>query len=135
MGGHTFKAGFYADRVGAYNQIGVPYSGLFDFSNNASNPLNTGFAYSNAALGVFNSYTEPSANPFPTALAHNVEWFLQDHWKVTRRLTLDMGMRFSLVNPAYVTGNEISQLPAQRIQPFAGGATDSAGAGERSADG
>ena len=114
---HTLKAGFYADRVGAYNQIGVPYSGLFDFGTNVNNPLNTGFAYSNAALGVFNSYTEPNANPFPTAIAHNVEWFLQDHWKVTRRLTLDIGMRFSLVNPAYVTGNEISNFLPGAFNP------------------
>ena len=114
---HSLKAGFYADRVGAYNQIGVPYSGSFDFANNASNPLNTGFAYSNAALGVFNSYTEPSSNPFPTAIAHNVEWFLQDHWKVMRRLTLDLGVRFSLVNPAYVTGNQISNFLPSAFSP------------------
>ena len=101
LGVHTLKAGFYADRVGAYNQIGVPYSGSFDFGTNANNPLNTGFAYSNAALGVFNSYTEPNANPFPTAIAHNVEWFLQDNYKLFGQVTaardpriMQLGLRF-----------------------------------------
>jgi hypothetical protein len=115
LGAHTLKAGVYLDRVGAYNQNGVPYSGLYDFGRNLNNPLDTNYAYANAALGVFNSYTEPTADPFPTAIAHNVEWFLADNWKITRRLTLNFGMRFSFVNPAYVTGDKISSFEASNF--------------------
>ncbi|MBS1859502.1 MAG: carboxypeptidase regulatory-like domain-containing protein [Acidobacteria bacterium] len=114
---HTVKAGLYVDRVGAYNQIGVPYNGSFDFGRNTNNPLDTNYAYSNAALGVFNSYTEPNANPFPSAVANNTEWFLQDTWKVTRRLTLDIGMRMSLVNPAYIKSDALSNFLANRFDP------------------
>ena len=32
--------------------------GQFQFNNNANNPLNTNFAFSNAVLGVFPQYTE-----------------------------------------------------------------------------
>ena len=32
------------------------------------------------------------------------EWFAQDTWKVSRRLTLDLGMRFQIIQPAYSEG-------------------------------
>ena len=110
LGAHSLKAGIYVDRVGAYNQVGVTFNGLFDFGRNVNDPLDTNYAYANAALGVFNSYSEASTRPHESALAHNVEWFLQDNWKITHRLTLDLGMRFSLVNPAYCVGDEISSF-------------------------
>lgn len=117
LGAHTWKAGIYADRIGAYNQNGVQFAGSFDFSRNITNPLDTNFAYANAALGVFNSYTEPSANPFPSAVAHTFEWFVQDNWRITKRLSLNIGMRASLINPAYVKSNMISNFLADSFDP------------------
>jgi hypothetical protein len=37
---------------------GGNWAGDITFSNNTSNPLNTNFAFANAALGVFSQYTE-----------------------------------------------------------------------------
>jgi hypothetical protein len=31
----------------------------------------------------------------------NIEWYVQDNWRVNNRLTLDYGMRFSLIYPQY----------------------------------
>src|SRR5262249_4105750 len=53
---HTLKLGAYFDRVWATQGVagaGLPFNGAYDFGNNASNPLNTGYAYANAALGVY----------------------------------------------------------------------------------
>jgi hypothetical protein len=113
-GPHTLKAGIYADRVAAYNQNGVAFNGLFDFGRNVNNPLDSNYAYSNAALGVFNAYTEPSSRPYPSAVARNTEFFVQDNWKLTRRLTLDIGMRFYFVTPSYEEGNVISTFTPER---------------------
>ena len=60
----------------------LPFNGAFDFGRNVNNPLDTGYAYSNAALGVFNTYYEPSDRPAPVHVARNIEWFAQDNWKV-----------------------------------------------------
>ena len=64
LGTHTLKAGFMFEHMRQYNgHWATDFNGLFDFSTNANNPLNTGNPYSNAMLGVFNSYTEATAHP------------------------------------------------------------------------
>ena len=116
-GSHTVKAGIYGDRVWAYNQNGVMFNGQFDFGRNTNNPLDANYAYANAALGLFNSYTEASARPYPWDLASNIEWFVQENWKVTRRLTLDYGMRFQLVSPSHIDRNALSSFVPWRFDP------------------
>lgn len=99
------------DRVWATQGVaggGLPFNGAFDFGRNVNNPLDTGYAYANAALGVFNTYQEPSGRPLPVHVARNIEWFAQDNWKITRRLTLDWGMRFYIVTPSFVENEWLS---------------------------
>ena len=54
-GRHTIKAGFYNNHSYKAQNIGrrrcVP--GQVNFGNDTNNPLDTGFGYANAALGVF----------------------------------------------------------------------------------
>jgi hypothetical protein len=52
-------------------------------------------------LGIFNSYTEASNRPFLHFRVSNVEWFVQDNWKVNRRLTLDYGLRPGCLIPEH----------------------------------
>ncbi len=63
-GRHTLKAGFALERVMTDARTGAIFNGAFDFANNSNNPLNTGYAYANAAMGVFTSYTESSGRPY-----------------------------------------------------------------------
>lgn len=72
-----------------------------------NNPLDTNDPYSNAILGVFASYSEATSRPNLTTYAKSVEWFLQDNWKVTRKLTLDYGVRFSWYDPWWLRGNQV----------------------------
>ncbi len=112
---HTLKAGVYLDRIWRNAANAVNFNGSFDFGRNVNNPLDTGYAYSNAIAGVFNSYTEASNRPFLHFRVSNVEWFLQDNWKVTRRLTLDYGMRFALVLPLFEQDNLASTFAPERF--------------------
>ena len=73
----------------------MKFAGDIDFGRNANNPLDTGYAYANAALGVFNAYTEANLKPYPRSRSFLLEAFAQDNWRVTTRLTLDFGVRFS----------------------------------------
>ncbi len=120
---HTLKLGFYFDRLWAANQsTGGAFNGAFNFGRNANNPLETDYAFSNAILGVFNQYDEPTGRPFPVNYASNTEWFAQDTWKVTRRFSLDYGMRFHYIPQSWINGDALSGFllsaynPAQAVR-------------------
>ncbi|MGH9341566.1 MAG: hypothetical protein ACRD1R_18770, partial [Acidobacteriota bacterium] len=117
LGNHTFKIGVYTDRIWANNQQSDPYFGEFNFSRNVNNPLDTGYAYANAILGVFNSYTESTARPLPRAIVSNIEWFLQDNWKVARKLTLDLGVRFYWLPHSFVEGDGVAGFFEGQFDP------------------
>ena len=99
---HTYKAGGETIVNGyvAYNQTYA--DGWLEFSpteaglpslNGVSLPSTVGFAYASFLMGrVDNGYT---AVPTKTRMgSHGISWFVQDTWKVTRKLTLDYGLRY-----------------------------------------
>ena len=79
----------------------IPFTGSIDFDNDANNPLDTGFGYANAALGVFSEYSQQSKFIEGGYRYKNVEWFLQDNWKLNSRITLDYGLRFTHQQPQH----------------------------------
>ncbi len=94
-GPHTFKLGIADTAIRYYQGEQGIFGGSFTFANSANNPFNSGYAYSNAALGNFDSYTESNARYGVNLRQPILEWFVQDSWKVTPRLTIDAGVRFS----------------------------------------
>ena len=98
---HTIKAGISFYRIREYEGEQSTFAGSFDFSRNTANPLDTGWAYSNAALGVFNSYSESNARYGANERQSLTEWFLQDNWKISKRFTLDYGLRFTWASEMY----------------------------------
>src|SRR5438093_8656307 len=93
---HTFKPGMYAEHVRNEEGPTATFAGSFDFSStDANNPGNTGYAYANALIGNFTSYTESSSRPGGGGLANIVEAFAQDTWRATEKLTLDYGLRLA----------------------------------------
>ncbi|MCI0720007.1 MAG: TonB-dependent receptor, partial [Acidobacteria bacterium] len=97
---HTVKAGFYVEDSRCAEESVLNYRGAFNFGMNVNNPFDTRHGFSNAALGSFFSYTEATGRPTMDFRFRSVEWFVQDNWKVTRRLTLDVGIRFYHQPPA-----------------------------------
>jgi hypothetical protein len=81
-----------------------------DFSNNTNNTLDSGFGFSNAALGVFNSYSQASKYIEGSMLYNQLEFYVQDNWKVSNHLTLDYGMRFVHQQPQYDQFNQESNF-------------------------
>lgn len=116
-GTHMLKAGLYADRFTRNTNISVNFQGNFSFARNINNPLDTNYAYSNAMVGVFDSYSEASARPFVHLRMSNVEWFVQDNWKVAPRLTLDFGIRFAWIQPMYERENRVAGFSPDRFDP------------------
>ncbi len=98
---HNIKIGWDIMRMREYEGEQSVFSGTFDFAKNVLNPLDTNYAFSNAALGVFNSYTESNGRYGSNMRQTLSEWFAQDSWKVNRRLNIDYGVRWTYATPMY----------------------------------
>ena len=94
MGNHSIKAGVYLEHNAKIQPSGPPYTGSFNFQPDANNPLNTGNGYANAFLGYVDVYQQATARATFDVVYWNVEFYVQDNWRVNRKLTLDYGLRF-----------------------------------------
>lgn len=99
-GSHTLKTGYYYFR--SYQRRGQgQILGTINFQNDTNNPLDSGFGFANAALGIFSQYSQLSRWGEGAYLAVNHEAFFQDNWRVRSNLTLDYGVRLVHQVPQY----------------------------------
>jgi hypothetical protein len=114
---HVLKAGFYFQRSFKDQTSDANYNGVLNFNETGSNPYDTTFGYANAAIGVYNSYAQASINATGQYRYNNYEWYLQDNWKATQRLTLDFGIRFYVIEPQYDAQERTSTFLPERFDP------------------
>jgi hypothetical protein len=100
-GKHTIKTGFYMQRSRKDQTSFSNNNGNYNFGDNPGNPYDTGFGFSNAQLGVYNTFQQASAYINGQYRYWNIEGFVQDTWKVTPRLTLDYGLRGAWYQPQF----------------------------------
>ena len=103
---HTIKAGFYYEHTSRNVSVYSTYNaaGTYWFGSDTANPNDTGYPYSNMLLGTVQAYGEDNGKLVNHSRYNQVEWFIQDTWKVNRRLTLDGGIRFQLLEPTWSKG-------------------------------
>ena len=92
-GTHSIKAGIYLERARKDQNASVPIMGTLSFDRDGNNPLDTNYGYSNAIMGIYRSYSEPTASPRGKFRFTNLESYIQDAWRVRPRLLLDYGLR------------------------------------------
>ena len=88
-GNHTVRAGLTAMWM-TKTENGSGGSANFGFSNSNHNP-----EFANFLLGIADTYSQQSMDVIPFLHYTNFEFYVQDDWKVTRRLTLNLGVRYS----------------------------------------
>ena len=99
-GHHSFKAGVYVEFNTKYQPSDRNYAGAYSFASSTSVPLlNTNDGFANALLGNVNSYNQYNVTTTFNVVYQNYEGYFQDNWKVNRRLTLDLGVRFYHQSP------------------------------------
>jgi len=105
-GSHNVKAGVYFERmarnVSVYSVFNT--AGTYYFGSDRAAALDTGYPYSNALLGSIFAYGDDNKKQVNHARYNQLEWFVQDTWKATRRLTIDAGLRFHRVGDLYSDG-------------------------------
>jgi hypothetical protein len=95
VGNHSMKTGAYFWRA-RKNQTAPPQlNGAFTFSNTAG----AAQTLHDLVAGNFASYTEGSNIPQIQARFTQFETYFQDDWTVSRRLTLNMGLRWQYMPP------------------------------------
>ena len=110
---HTFKAGAYIERTRKDQSASVATRGTIAFDRDRNSPLDTNYAYSNALLGIYDSYSEASARPQGQFRFSNLEWYVQDAWRATPRLNVDYGVRFYHDAPQYDARDQLATfIPA-----------------------
>jgi Carboxypeptidase regulatory-like domain len=113
-GAHNFKFGFFWQNSFKPQSSFANNNGVYNFVNDGSNPLDTGFGFANAAIGVYNTFTQASGYFTGQYRYNNVEWYAQDNWKLTDRVTLDYGMRFYWIQQQFDESSQTANfLPDQ----------------------
>ncbi|MBL8229170.1 MAG: carboxypeptidase regulatory-like domain-containing protein [Bryobacterales bacterium] len=114
---HLVKAGIFYNRNLRQAQLPSIFNGAIAFGRNVQNPLDTGWAYSNASFGVFNTYQEATARPDIGVYIRAFDWFVQDNWRVHRRFTLEAGLRVSSFTPQYERDGNVAAFALSRLDP------------------
>ncbi|HTW66029.1 MAG TPA: carboxypeptidase-like regulatory domain-containing protein, partial [Bryobacteraceae bacterium] len=126
-GNHTFKAG--ADMVleGFPQQSSIRAFGEYSFSGQQTeNPAEygvggiifpSGFAYASFLLGQVSS-VETSAINDSRLGNHTFGAFIQDSWKVNRRLTLELGLRWDYATLLMEEHGRMSDADFQGVNPM-----------------
>ena len=92
--------------------------GNYNFGPDSNNGVNnTGNGYANGLLGYVASYSQQTARAVFNVKYWNAEFYVQDNCRVSRRLTLDYGMRFYHQTPQVDTNNTFANfVPSTVLQ-------------------
>ena len=116
LGAHSLKAGVTVarDRV---DQNGRPYyTGNLTF-NTSGNTNTSGNALADALLGNFRTYTEASSDPVGFFRFTQPMAFVEDNWKVNRKLNLELGIRYEYIQPMYTQANNMANFDQSLFNP------------------
>jgi len=135
-GSHSLKTGLLLIRNRKDQNGRTRYAGQLSF-NTGSNPNTTNNAFADALLGNFRTYTEFSNDPIGFYRFSQIESYVSDNWKVNRRLSLELGLRYQWGLPTYTQANNIANFdpafydPAKAVTVKPDGTIDTTKGGNR----
>lgn len=115
-GSHIVKGGFAVIRDRVDQNGRSSYTGNLSF-NASGNANTTGNALADALLGNFRNYTEASADPLGFFRFWQPGAFVQDSWRVNRRLSLEFGLRWEWLQPWYTQANNMANFVVALYDP------------------
>jgi hypothetical protein len=110
-GAHILKFGVLAMRTRKNQGNPTQVNGLFSFQ--PGHNLSSGNALADALLGNFSTYDEANGWGEGWFRFTQVEFYAQDNWKVSQRLSLNVGVRSQYMQPWYsALQNDVAFDPA-----------------------
>jgi hypothetical protein len=94
---HTLKAGFFYEWIRNAQPANNYTNGLLSVS--ANNQFSNGNEYADLLTGNLSFYQESNFNRLNDIHYGTTEFFVQDSWKATRKLTINYGIRFTRFQP------------------------------------
>ncbi|HXM43650.1 MAG TPA: TonB-dependent receptor [Bryobacteraceae bacterium] len=115
-GRHTLKFGVDIEQVMLYGYVTLSARPAFTFTGvftqNPQSRSGTGAAFADFLLGEVNQLTV-STRPINWEKQHTAEGYVQDDWKVSPKLTVNLGLRYELAMPWYEIHNDFSDFILQ----------------------
>jgi Carboxypeptidase regulatory-like domain len=124
-GSHTVKAGFAFERSGENDNDEINVSACPTCTNNQNGQFSftdglaggTGVAAANAALGLFDTYSELGQRAYTIFRHQMYEGFAQDSWKITQKLTATYGVRYTIMFPMQALWRNMSVFDPSLYDP------------------
>ncbi len=121
-GKHQIKAGgeFRRHRIN-FMQAGTP-NGLFAFTNSGTASGTAGVG-GDALAGLMTGYVDNSFSryeipPFTSTQNYQFGGFVQDNWRVTSKLTLNLGFRYDVETPRTERHNQMTYFDPSATSPI-----------------
>ncbi len=96
-GNHTVKGGFFYEWIRNSQPANGDTNGSMQV--NVTNTYSYGNPYADLLTGNLSQYQDQNFNRLNEIQYNTYEFFVQDTWKLTRKLTLNYGIRFSHFQP------------------------------------
>lgn len=94
-GKHTVRTGFQFQQM-VKTENGTSGNAGFTFTNTqAGSSTDPSWSFGDFLLGQVNTYTQASHDTVPDLRYVNAEVYVQDDWKIGRKLTVNLGLRWS----------------------------------------
>ncbi|HEY3738376.1 MAG TPA: carboxypeptidase regulatory-like domain-containing protein [Bryobacteraceae bacterium] len=120
VGNHLLKFGYTHQYVRMYTFTALSGRGTLSFdgsyTQNPQSRTGTGSGLADLLLGLAQGVTTSSTG-VSNLRANNDLMYFQDDWKVTRRLTLNLGLRYELYWPLTEVNNELGNFVSDPSDP------------------
>jgi hypothetical protein len=127
-GRHNMKFGFAWMWTNKKQQIFVNTAGNYDFNGNASGcstkadptyctTSTNGIGLADFLLGDADNFNQPALQDFVSITNLMPDAYAMDNWRITRRLTLDIGLRWEYDPHAYDTNNRLGNFYPNLYNP------------------
>ncbi len=122
---HTFKFGVSFERSGENDNDEINVSACPTCTNNQNGQFSftdslaggSGVAAANAALGMFTTYSELGQRAYTIFRSDMYEWFAQDSWKISQKLTVNYGIRQTINMPIHALWGNMSVFDPALYDP------------------
>ncbi|MBO0800382.1 MAG: hypothetical protein J2P31_16295, partial [Blastocatellia bacterium] len=104
-GSHSFKLGGQYQYRKFYTNTGNPMDGNADFNGQI-----TGFPMADALLGYPTEIRRGQGNTLTDGIGHFILGYFNDDWRVTRKLTVNLGLMYQIATRPYDSSDRLGNL-------------------------